>query len=250
MKYRTLDSVAFDLCSFHLGDPEGTKKSVAVRALRAVMDELSLHVLVNVVSEFKAIAADYTISMPAPCMDILKVGVMGADNRIRIMGRDNLLRVATEQPVQCSCESSESSESEEPCPACTFHWYGWGSGAYGEVYGYRPPQFPNGVFRYNKQQNRIEFGSGYDVYDGSQVLVEYQAALEGEGYNLIPSPFVVALTHKAAAMLNSSSRPGVAAYNMQEFRRAYNAFKAGTATYSLDDLIAAIKGESMSSPKF
>lgn len=246
MKFRTLREVALDLCAFHLGDPEGVKTALAVRALRSVLDELSIHINANIVSKYFTISENYTIQMPADTMDVLKVGILDANNRIRIMGRDEGIRRDIQATPGCSC--TDETATDEVCPACSFHNFFW-EGKYGvrEFYGYKQPQFPNGKYRYNEKENRIEFGSGYDIAADAQVLVEYREAYGANEYNLIPAPFAVALMHKAAALIDM--RPGAASSHMHEFRRAYTAYRNGKFTYTADELVSALKGEFMSAPK-
>lgn len=245
MKFRTLRDVALDLCALHLADPEGNKVALAIRALRNVMDELSIHINANIVSKYFTIADNLTIQMPPDCQEVLKVGVL-CGSRVRIMGRDNDIRRAIPEASGCSC--SETTDTEDVCPACSFHGY-FGEGKYGvrEFYGYRQDQFPNGRFRYNSKENRIEFGTGYDIETGAQVLVEYRQAYGATDYNLIPAPFVVALTHKAAALIDA--RPGVANNHMNEFRRAYTAYRNANFVYTAEDIVGALIGERMSAPK-
>lgn len=246
MKFRTLRDVALDLCALHLADPEGAKSTLAIRALRSVMDELSLHIHANVVSKYFTIAENLTIQMPADCQDVLKVGVLDSGNRIRIMGRDEQIRRAIPEAPGCSC--TETTDTTEVCEACCFHNFGWeGKYSVREFYGYKQPQFPNGQFRYNEKDNRIEFGTGYDIASGEEVLVEYRQAYGATDYNLIPAPFAVALMHKAAALIDA--RPGVSAYHMNEFRRAYTAYRNGRFVYSAEDIVGALKGQYMSAPK-
>ena len=245
MKYRTIKSVALDLCALHLGDPEGNKEALAIRAIALVMDELSLHINANIVSEKKVIGANFTIQMPESCIDVLKVGVVDNGGRIRIMGRDERIRREVPEVAGCSCGNSET-QTDEECSACCFHNLVDGNFYKGELYGYKPVLFKNGTFRYNEKQNRLEFASGYDVYDGAEVLVEYRAALGGNEYNLIPSPFALALIRKAAAEIDTRNSER----HMREFNRAYSAYKQAIVTYNEHDLLAALKGEMMSAVKF
>lgn len=246
MKFRTLREVALDLCIIHLGDPEGAKTALAVRALRSVLDELSIHINANIVSKYFTISENYTVQMPADTMDVLKVGVMDTCGRIRWMGTDYGVRRDIPQTSGCSC--TDTTSTDEVCSACTGHNF-FGEGKYGvrEHYGYRVPYFPNGTFRFNEKENRIEFGTGYDIAAGAQVLVEYREAYGANEYNLIPAPFAVAVMHKAAALIDM--RPGVAASHMNEFRRAYTAYRNGKFTLTADELVSALKGEFMSAPK-
>lgn len=246
MKFRTIRDVALDLCAFHLGDPEGAKAALAVRALRTVLDELSIHINANIVSKYFTISDNYTIQMPQDTMDVLKVGVVDSNNRIRIMGRDEGIRRDIQAIPGCSCTSETA--TDEVCPACSFHNFFW-EGKYGvrEFYGYRQPQFQNGTYRYNEKENRIEFGSGYDIDADAQVLVEYREAYGANEYNLIPAPFAVAIMHKAAALIDM--RPGAAAAHMNEFRRAYTAYRNGKLVLTAEEIVAALKGQYMSAPK-
>ena len=252
MKNRTILDVARDLCSFHLGDPQGTKLGLAVRAVRNIMDELSLHIPISIRSAAFEISDSLTIQMPVDCQEVLKVGVLGSDNRIRIMGRDQNIRLDV-QPANhtCACGSTEATTAEaaSECDACCFHGFYSDKYGVGELYGYRPDYFPNGRYRYNAKMNRIEFSSGYDVAAGSEVVVEYRDAMGANDYNLIPAPAVVAITHKAAAMLMTTSKSGAAQLHMNEFRRAWSAYKAGMFPYNELDILAALKGEGMSAPK-
>lgn len=250
MRYRTLTSLANDLCVLHLGDAAGNKMGVALRALRATMDELNMSVAPNIVSQLFEIGSDYTIQMPASCMQITKVGVL-CDNggKVRFMGRVDDIRRGIE-PVCCLCEDATATSSAVTCNACAVYGVPFSISSKGELYGYRPPEFPNGTFRYNRAENRIEFGSGYDVFDGSSVLVEYLSSLGGNEYDMIPSELGNAFMFHAAHTINMSARPGVANNYMNEFKRSFNTYKSIQVNYDADDLVAALRGQSMSAPKF
>lgn len=246
MKFRTLREVALDMCLLKLGDPEGTKTALAVRALRMAMDGLSLHINANIVTKYFTISDAFTIQMPSETMDVLKVGVLCENGRVRWMGRDNEIRRDIPESSGCSC--TETTPADEVCSACACHNVFY-EGKYGvsEFYGYRVPYFPNGRYRFNEKENRIELGSGYDVVAGAQVLVEYREAYGANEYNLIPAPFVPALMYKALALIDM--RPGVADSYMREFRREYAAYRNGKFVYTADELVAALKGPQMSAPK-
>lgn len=246
MRYRTISDAALDLCAFHLGDPEGAKQAIALRALRMAMDTLSLHVSANIISVQKTITDAYTIAMPTDCMDVLKVGVVLDGGRVRLMGRDDSIRRDVPAAAGCTCTESSDTATVSECPACCLHNVWWGDAYYGEMYGFRPPQFPNGKFRYNDKLNRIEFSSGYDVVAGDTVLIEYSAAYGPNEYNLIPAPYMEALLHKAAATL---LRGGEAEMHERAFQRAHSAYKRATNPYNEFDITAALRGEMMSAPK-
>lgn len=246
MRYRTLSNVASDLCAIHLGDPEGKGHALAMRALGLAMDELSLHINANIITEQKVIGDNYTIQMPNTCIDVLKVGVMIQGGRVRLMGRDDSIRRGVPEVSGCSCSESSTADEVSACSLCCLHNTWHGNHYLGEMYGFRPPQFPNGKFRYNDKDNRIEFSTGYDVVAGATVFIEYNAALGGPEYNLIPSAFATVLMHRAAAELK---RGGEAQYHFGQFKTLYTAYKRASIPYNEFDLLAAIQGEVASAPK-
>lgn len=252
MRYRTLNSIASDLCALHLGDPAGQKMGLAVRALRNSLDELNMSVLPNVVSGMMEIADDFTIMMPGDCIQVTKVGVILEDNGIvRFMGRmDNVRRAVESNCCVCDETPTEETVTANISLGNTIHNVFYTSTRKGELYGYRLPQFPNGMFRYNRGENRIEFSSGYDIVVGNKVLVEYLSSLSGEGYNMIPSELANAIMYHSAMSLNLSSRPGIAKNYMNEFLRSFGEYKTIALSYDIPDLVAALRGESMSAPKY
>lgn len=247
MKFRSADSMVRDICALGFQDDNATQYLRVMRAFRVVLEQLNLHLLPNFKSEWKTVSDALTIEMPSECLSINKVGWL-CDGRIALLGRDDSIRRDIAPP--CSCGGGVSTV-EDSCAACTFHnvVVGYGNLAYGEQYGVRTNLNPRGTFRYNRDKNRIEFGSE-NVSAGDSLLVEYKAAGVADIHAQIPSDAFMCIFHKTLSVMNANVRPGVADYNHQKFRMEWNMWKRTFMEWSVDDWANALRGESMAAPKY
>lgn len=217
------------------------------RLVSSVMDELGLLVLPFYRSEIYTIEDNMTVSLPKDCLLVEKVGVLDCDGRVLWMGRDMNLRVqAKNEAEKCTCDA----DTQDPCPVCDFRNVFIGGMWRGEMYGRRTAEFINGMFRYDRQRNVIEFGSGYDTDPGTQVLVEYKSELTPGEYQSVPNDHVLMLAFRTSQLLNLNARPASAQAFEREFRRSMNMLKRARFELSPADLAAAMLGQSTLAPRY
>lgn len=235
MNYVNARTVASNIAALYFSGDDKQMPRI-LRQIKVSMGEINLHTDFTVMTQIFTLGADHSIKMPTECVRVLKCGVKDENGRIRMMGVDNLLRKE-------NCECTEDTP-DPACSFCAFHNFGVGS----TLYGYRHDNFPNGRYRYDQKTNRISFGSGYDIFDGASIFVEYATSLTPDSYLLIPEQFEQALIYKVAHSLLISTNPGVAQMMMAEFRRSWEMLKR-LEVPAIHDVIAAFQGNYMSAPK-
>jgi hypothetical protein len=107
----------------------------------------------------------------------------------------------------------------------------------------------NGTYRLDERNNRLIMGDGYDVCPGAEIVVEYNAALSDDQYDLIPKKTVPTLMYKTASMIKADKNPNASRLEFQNFKIHYRQLKKTFDTYTLEDLVAALRGTYKSSPK-
>lgn len=276
MRFQSFDHTVRDICAY-LGDDTAKTLYVKVsRFLRLAVEELNLYLFVkNVKSVFLTVGDNMTIDLPDDLQTLSKVAVCCKDGRLRFIGQDNHLCPPKDQPLFECCDCSKGVPPEkidddvavkEPgtcCAACTFHNVDGYSGShfsrlFGELpfayagrylYGYKPQMFRNGTYMFDEANHRLVLGNGCDVRPGSEILVEYNAALDSDDYDLIPKKAVVTLMYKVAHSVKMAKNPNAAQLEFQMFKRHYRQLKKTYQTYTLEDLVGAIRGTYRSSPK-
>lgn len=262
-RFVTFDEQVRLICAY-LDDDEAVKYYTKVgRFLGLVLDDLSLKIIPNVKSVLLPINDNFTVDLPEDFHEISKVGVCCEGTRtIRLLGRDHSLckqSFKNEPSIQCcTCPKTEededtSQDDESCCPACTFHNFRLVNSVYGGhylfnyggyLYGYNPTkQFTTGTYDVDYKENRLLLGDGCDVKAGNDLVVEYMAVLEGDGYRLIPRRLRTAIMHKVAHLITKQPM------ELQSFKREYYEAKRSYDNYSLKDWLAAIRGGYHSSIK-
>ncbi|MCH9665380.1 MAG: hypothetical protein K0U41_05975 [Gammaproteobacteria bacterium] len=253
-QFISFDEMVRYICSY-LGDDEASKLYTKVaRFLGGTLDDFNVYrLLPNIKSVLLTIEDNLTVSLPEDFMEISKVGVC-YDRELRILGRNKSLCTSA-FPVDpviecCTCEKEneeDMTQEDACCPACTFNNFGgFGRGRIlgdhflydygGYLYGYVPQdQFVGGTYDVDLANNRLILGQGCDVSVGGELVVEYQAGLQGNGYRLIPRKARSALMYKVAHLIEK--RPD----DLRSFKREYYEFKRSFDNYSLEDWLAAVR---------
>lgn len=245
MKFRTFNSVVQDICAINLNDERGRKAGLVGRTLRNVLSEWSFYLPMAVKAQFFPISSAFTIQLPTDCLVVSKVGVMCGD-RLKLFGRNEDVWRQTGEPL-CSCDVVSTDAASSSCAACTFHNVQFGN-KYGEAYAYRSDPWAGGEYRYDSQTNTLQFSSGDDVAEGMQVLVEYKCD-DASTFALIPSTWVNLLGFRVAQILNISVNGGVAQLNEREYQRSYSGLVRAWNHFRPEELISALRGQSMGAPK-
>lgn len=240
MKLRSFASVVNHICSVNLDDDSGKLRGKVSQALRACLDEFGAHLPTPIRSNYFTVSDSLTIALPTEVSQVTKVGTM-CNGAWTLMSRNESVRRVTIEACSCSDTAGES------CAACTFYNVPMGATALGELYGVKANGIQRAEFRYNRDENRLEFGSG--VSSGDQILVEYKTVGSDEDLALIPGEWVNMIGFYVAFAVNQQHRSGVAANNYAAFQSSWNALKAANNPYTGKELIAALMGESMPAPK-
>lgn len=256
MRKRKFDDVIMDICAA-ASDPSGRHKVAFSRFLRNAMEEMNLYAMPTSESQLMRIGDNLTVKLPDEAIDFIKAGVVDESGQIRVLGVNDKLRrsVKSAVPTSCSCGKATSTASAAapavPCDYCSFLLFPsvWGYGSYyGERYGLIPNSFPNGEVRYDRNSNTLEFGSGYDISAGGEVVVEYKLAVGAKSLDEIPSEMTNILLHKVLSTWFASKSPDTSAYHFQMFQRHYEQFKR-LSMPSIETLQGAIRETFTSSVK-
>lgn len=232
--------LAQEICDFDLNDADRQNMSRVITAVSNSLTELNYHIGFNIISREFEMPANYQIEVPDDCIEVIKVGTF-CNGYIQVFGLNNKL-VSPE--TACGCKADEN------CPACTFHGEYQTSyrNYYGEAYGTKRTQFPNGFYRWDRQQRRLIFGSGSEIFEGSRIIVEYQTSLNMEGVKLIPDEYKPIIKYKALSLYFEGPNPGQSQFYYRKFVSQVDILKR-TRMPSPAQIIAALRGEMMSAPR-
>lgn len=270
--FQNFDLTVRDICAY-LGDDEAKTLYIRVaRFLRIVVEEMNLYLFVSgVKSVFLRINENMTVDLPRDFQSLSKVGVCCKNGTIRLIGRNDNLCPPKDAPLIecCDCSKGVHEESEVSavesggacCSACSFHnveganksslaaYYGIVNPFYPYLYGYNPKQFVNGTYRFDERNMRLILGDGCDTRPGGEVLLEYNAQMANEKYDLIPKKAIPTIMFKVAFYIKQDKNPSAAQLEFNNFKRHYTQLKKTMHTYTLEDLVAAFRKGYRSSVK-
>ena len=246
MKFLKFDDVVRDICS-SMGDDNASGYLRVARQLRRTLEMLNLTVYQTYETQEFEIGSNLTIKMPDETLEVQKVGII-SEGQLVIMGYNNHIRraakITNDAATSCTCggktetivvETVKTEDVLNSCPVCCFQNVSWNNCLYGEIYGIRPDRFPNGEYRWDRNTNLVEFGSGWDIKAGSKVWIEYKTALNTADYQEIPSEIYFCLLFFVQYILSVSTNPGAANFLMTEFRRHYNQLKVFYQRRNIED---------------
>lgn len=251
MRFMTFDADVRDICSA-MGDDNARMYPRVGKQLRRILDLMNLTTYQTYSTDEFEIGENLNIDLPDNVMEVQKVGVI-VDGQLVVMGyNDKIRRSATAEydaKNGCTCGGKKettvtspetTSTSNDYCPVCCFQNVNWGGRMYGEIYGIRPDRFQNGTYRWDRNTNTLEFGSGYDIDAGSKVWVEYKSSLKKSDYNEIQSEMYFCLMFMVQYVLNAASNPQLSAYAMTEFRRHHHQLKTFYQRRNIEDYFDAV----------
>lgn len=236
-----LDSFVRDVCAI-MDDVDAKGYAKCVRITRSTLAELNM-LLPYIKSELFAVSENMTIVLPEGVIDVLKVGYMNNYGRLIAIDKDDALRV---ELTNQGCESEPDEEAE----GVRLQFHNFLGNEYGEVYGYRVKESGLGTWRFNRDTQRVEVGSGSHVFPGAELAIEYRTALDDSEALLIPAEAEPALRWKVLQMMNFSKNLGASQVALSNFAVAYRQLQDRYRRYSLEDLVRAIKGEMRLAPKY
>lgn len=243
MRFVTFDTVVRNICS-DMGDVNADGYIRIARCLQVVLEDLNILAFPIVRSEEFTIGDGLTVVLPDDCILPLQVGTLDALGRITLLGQeDRLRRVLKSQAAnEVSCDNpdldQDTSTTSTGSDVIFFNFTATGNYV-GERYGKTNRQHLNGLWRYNKELNLIEFGSGYRVFSGGKVIIEYKASMGDDIHRMIHSEWQPAI--KAKTMSDLAAATGqvrVSEFHHQRFLRAYQTLKRMIANQSPQQLRA------------
>jgi len=261
LRFTTLDTVVRDVCSM-MGDAEFKEYVRVARLGRHVLQELNLLAIPSYRSDWYTIGSSFTVALPSDCIQPTKVGTLDNNGRINLFGTEDRLRIQLDNeldnPVSCDNPDLDhgSTTSTTTINASTAGSGVWFSnvnsrGEYiGELYGLRQRPFTNGVYRYDKERNLIEFGVGSAIYEGQQVIIEYKAALGEDQYKLIPVEWSTAIMYRTLQHLDAFKRANVSQVHFRQFLREWATIKRQAQAKPIKEWVAAIEQARYGSPKW
>ena len=275
-RFATFDSVISLICTF-LKKPNSSQVKIDVAGFLAlVLEEFDMNMFPNIKSVLLPIEDNLTVDLPDDAIEVTKVGVLCANRQLRILGHSSKLSSAAfpnKPAIECctcavdesadenGCKDGSSETSDACCSACTFNNFsplgllglGGAGGAFGQhylsgysgyLYGYAPEDnFRDVTYQVDEINNRLLLGNGCGVNCESELVVEYKAAVVGDGFRLIPRKARTALMYRVAYMI--SEKPA----HWNQFKIHYKELKRTYDTYSLEDWVNAVRGGIMSAPK-
>lgn len=263
-KYMSIDDMVRTIA--RSGGDESVSKYVQIAEnVRIAINQLNLHLIPRCRSYILAIGSNLTIELPSEVIKVVKVGVVLPDGKVRVFGRDDslvnkdLARNDTQaNTIHCTCNTSKKEEvqtveaasvtaiseayGQYTCPACTFHNVCIDGST--NFYGYRAPQFRNGEYAYDYQYNRIVFGSGYDIKEGVECVIECVVTTEDNDYQIIPAETLPIIRQRVLQYMNETNGNHYGAqHHSMEFRREFRQLKRFYQQYTIQDIVSALRGE-------
>lgn len=243
----------------YLGDRKAEKLYMDVsRFLPTALDQLDLHIFDTIRSVSLPINDNMTVDLPNDMEMLTKVGVVCGDGgRLRVIQKDDSLLFKEDQPIFkcCDCKEDETLDEHAGCDKCSFHNYS-GIGHYGDqisvnyLYGYTPDIRKYGVYRHDVKNNRLVVGGGCgDLAPGKMVIVEYKTSLQEKEYILFPKKALQALTHRVAQLYKASGNMNGSMAEFRLFKIELSMLKNTLNTFTLQDMLNAIRSGYHSAPK-
>lgn len=267
LAYYTFDEVVRLICSY-LDDPQALSKYVKVaKGLMIALDDLNLHTFPRIKTARLIVKDNLTVDLPEDFVAISKVGLCCDNGNIQpIIRNTNLCPPKEEEKFFKCCDCKKETDDEgnideeksESCHRCTFYNYSISS-TYGSVdypytyskyyFGYKPNMYVAGSYDLDEVNQRLIIGTGCQVEQGTEIIVEYNAANDDDSYMMIPKKAYLTLQHYVAHWAKSNKQPQVARYEFDLFRRHRDNLKRSLLRYTAEDLLAALRSGYRSSPK-
>ena len=250
------DNAVRYICAY-LGDHKAEKLYMQVsRFLPTALDQLDLHIFDTIKSTSLVIEDNMTVDLPQDVEMLTKVGVNN-NGKLRLILKDDSLLFKENEPIFkcCDCGEVESTNENSCCDKCTFHNYsgiGLGSGqtTVNYLYGYTPDMKKYGSYRHEVQHNRLVIGGGCGGLEpGKFIVVEYKTALQEKEYLLFPKKALQALTHRVAQLYKANSNLNASMAERRLFKSELLMLKNTLNTYTLSDVVNAIRSGYHSAPK-
>lgn len=240
----TFDSVVRDICQL-TGDNDYVNYVMVARAVRRAIHDLKLNMNPSITWEKATIDGQYNAAVPANAAKVTKVGKMTGTGRLRLFGRleriyDNRNTVTAEEGCTCNTVTTEPNEVEatptQHCPGCTFcSIYG---NHYRKMFGFKIKGFPNGMYAVSEDGLQLNFTSGFDVYDGSEIVIEYAMAIQSEAFTAIPYEAFETIYYYTLTKIGPANER---IYNFERYKKEYFRYKNLNTDYTAQDIIRALR---------
>lgn len=255
MRFSSLDTVVRDTCSL-MGDENAENYIRVARSARLVLEELHLLAIPYLKSDWYTISDNYTIALPDDCVQVMRVATLDHLNRVHILGEDPRLRrvKATEYEAPIACDNPDLEVQNTPSGTAyqtvTFYNLNARGNYVGELYGKRERAFTDGVYRWDKQTNILELGSGSEICAGAQLLVEYKSDFGEDMHRLVPQEWSIAISYRIMQLLSAWKDPGKSESLFRNFLRNYQTIKRQSQFMDIKQWTSAIDESRYGAPKW
>ena len=261
-QFESIDAVIRDIVKFDQFD-YATVAPAVKRAFQYLIDsELiddGIKYFNNIKSEWVTIKDNLTATLPKDVSEVIKVGYPitdGGRSELRYLGHRRFIHrkdlkdaeivfpacTCTDETVNTVTATTNTALSQYDQEALAldsyiFHNLSLRAG-YGELYGYAPVMYPNGIYTVDYNNNRLVFDSGFDIQIGNTLVVEYKSHLTSESYKYIPFIAFDALRYKALEYLDKQN----ASENKMYFARELQRLRTSAHEITIDDLMQVLMG--------
>lgn len=233
MRYKSLDSTIRDILS-SIDDQDAKGYLKMYRIMINQLKMLDLHVQLSDPRHIVTVGSNLTYDMPDDCITVPRVSYLGKDKVLYPIGKlDNLYGDETNKLCDDPLTVSED-EDESVFTDLNFDMLG-----YGEIFYAREKYWVEGMYRYNKDLNRLEFVQGSQAYSGAKLVAHYKSAntnkaeIPVELYNVVRS---ACLWH-----WYQGSNPGLSDRHRQELKMHVRNYNDLQAPITPEDIIATIR---------
>ena len=261
-QFENIDTVIRDIAAFDRFEYDMVARAVK-RAFQYLIDselvDEGIKYFNNIKSDYVTIADNWTAKLPKDCAEVIKVGYQITDSgrsELRYLGHRRFIHrqdikdaeivfpactctTATVTTVTATTNTQLSQYEQETLglDSLVFHNLAM-RGGYGELYGYRPVMYPNGVYTVDYENNRLVLDSGTDIQSGNTLVVEYKSHLTSDSYKYIPFIAFDALRYKALEYLDTQN----ATTNKMFFARELQRIRSAAHEITIDDLMQVLSG--------
>lgn len=259
-RYKTLDYIVRNICALK-GDTQAEGYADVMRVAIQVLEEIYLLGVQVVRSEWLTIGDNLTVTLPQDLILVTKVGNLDSNGNLYLMGRDDRIRRVAQfdQLNEVNCNDPETinniplpvvTGADVTAPAFVFFNVNRNGENIGEAYGRRNLQHLSGTWRYNRELNVLELGTGYNLYPGEQVLVEYKSTMGDGVHSLIPLEWETAIQYRVFQHQTAYRDPAASERHHRQFVREFSKTKRILQNMTLDQWQSAIEEAQMGAPKW
>lgn len=250
----TLDTIIRNACAAG-GDVSANHYGTVARFARMAISQLGLYLPQSTKAELFTVPENYLLPLPASVVQVLRVGVIDSDGRVVLLWQNDRLRKWLDvngklTPEDCDCDTTttQSIDAVNASPEIINNFF-FTPVDYGELYGYMPDRYPWGSWRHDVATGTLELASGLIMAAGDTIVVEYVQAAGAELMHNIPIEAENVLFHKTISLWLSITKPSIAGFHFQQFRREWGQMKRFMNRRSPEEWAASFQQYAKGGPK-